>query len=292
MGVMVCAHDLLPLRMAVAMRSIPLAGTRLSSSRLGFGCSGLHQVLRHKARQDLLAAAFDHGIRYFDTAPYYGHELAERELGRFAGNRRNQVIIATKFGVRPDPLMSRYSAVMYTRLGMQAALRKLTRRNTFAVLPKRDYSAEHARQSLERSLRVLAVDHVDILFLHQPQLALLTDADDLVRALEALKAKGRFRHLGLAGDARDCVEIAQRHPALAEIMQINVAHGTGELAVLAAAHLPCHATFGHFRGKQEALPTLLKDAVTANSQGVILFSTRRVERVLEMVELFKGLEPS
>jgi aryl-alcohol dehydrogenase-like predicted oxidoreductase len=291
MGVMGGAHHLLPLSMAVAMRSIPLAGTRLSSSRLGFGCSGLHQVLRHEARQDLLAAAFDHGIRYFDTAPYYGHGLAEQELGCFAGKRRGQIIIATKFGVLPDPLMSRLPAAMYARLGAQAALRKLTRRNTFAILPKRNYGAEYARHSIERSLRALAVDHIDILFLHQPQLALLADADGLVRTLDALKGEGKFRHLGLAGDARDCVDIAQRHPALAEIMQINVARGRGELALLAAASLPCHATFGHFRGKQAALPLLLKDAVTANPRGVILFSTRRVERLREMVELFRSLEP-
>ena len=273
------------------MRSIPLTGTSLSSSRLGFGCSGLHHLLQRKMRQNLLATAFDQGIRYFDTSPYYGHELAERELGLFAKKRRNQLIIATKFGLRPDSLMSQFPAVMYAHLGIHAVLRKVTRRKTFAVVPERDYSAAYARRSLERSLRALSVDHVDILFLHQPELQLLADPDDLVRILETLKAEGKVHHLGLAGNARDCVEIARRHPALAEIMQINVANGTSELALLAAAHLPCHASFGHFRGKPEPLPALLEDAVTANPQGVILFSTRRLDRLREMVELLRNLEP-
>jgi aryl-alcohol dehydrogenase-like predicted oxidoreductase len=273
------------------MRSIPLTGTGLSSSRLGFGCSGLHHLLRRTLRQDLLAAAFDHGIRYFDTSPFYGHELAERELGLFAKNRRQRLIIATKFGLQPDTLMSRFPAVMYARLGIRAGLGKLSRRKTFEVAPKRDYSAAHARRSLERSLRSLAVDHVDILFLHEPRLHMLTDADELVRILETLKAEGKVRHLGLSGGARDCIDIVQRHPALAEIMQINVAPGTGELALLAAAHLPCHASFGHFRGKPQPLPVLLEEAVTANPRGVILFSTRRPDRLREMVELLGTVEP-
>jgi aryl-alcohol dehydrogenase-like predicted oxidoreductase len=273
------------------MRSIPLTGTGLSSSRLGFGCSGLHHLWRRKLRQDLLAAAFDQGIRYFDTSPYYGHELAERELGRFAKHGRERIIIATKFGLQPDALMSRFPAVMYARLGIHAGLGKLSRRKRFSAAPKRDYSAAYARSSLERSLRSLAVDHVDILFLHEPQLRMLTDADHLVRILEMLKTEGKVRHVGLAGNARDCIDVARHHPALAEIMQVNAAQGNGELALLAAAHLPCHASFGHFRGKPEPLPALLKDAVTANPRGVILFSTRRPDRLRQMVELLGALEP-
>jgi aryl-alcohol dehydrogenase-like predicted oxidoreductase len=272
------------------MRSIPLTGTGLSSSRLGFGCSGLHHLWRRKLRQDLLAAAFDHGIRYFDTSPYYGHEMAERELGRFAKHRRQRLIIATKFGLQPDALMSRLPAVMYARLGIRAGLGKVSRRKALSAAPQRDYGAAHARSSLERSLRSLAMDHVDILFLHEPQLRLLTEADDLVKILDVLKTEGKVRHFGLSGNARDCVDIARRHPALAEILQIDAAPGNGELALLAAAHLPCHASFGHFRGKPEPMPALLKDALTANPSGVILFSTRRPDRLHDMVELLGALE--
>ena len=82
------------------MRTVALPGTSLLSSRLGFGLSGLHHLLRSKDRQNLLASALNHGITYFDTSPYYGHGVAERELGTFARGRRSGILLATKFGMQ------------------------------------------------------------------------------------------------------------------------------------------------------------------------------------------------
>jgi aryl-alcohol dehydrogenase-like predicted oxidoreductase len=272
------------------MRMMSLPSTDLSTSRLGFGTSGLHQLLRSRKRQDLLAGVFDLGIRHFDTSPFYGHGVAERELGRFFRNRRSEVLVATKFGVKPDPLLARFPWLMYAQLGANSAQRKLTGKNRLAVTPKRDYSAGEARQSLERSLRALRTDHVDIYFLHDPTLALLDPADVLLLTLERLRQEGKARYIGFAGAARDCIDVAARFPSMAQIMQINVAGGAGDLELLQASGLPCHFSFGHFRDKAAPTNSLLREAITTNKSGVILYSSRRIARVAQMTALLTELE--
>jgi aryl-alcohol dehydrogenase-like predicted oxidoreductase len=272
------------------MRTIGLGGTAITTSRLGFGCASLHHLTRRRLRQSLLASAFDHGISHFDTAPYYGHELAERELGFFAKSRRNKLVIATKFGIEPNALFSRAPALMYGQLAVNAALRKITRLEKISVTPRNDYSPDNARLSLERSLRTLATDHVDIFFIHQPTLLMFPDADRLAATLQQIKQAGKARYIGLSGRAADCIEIARRYPGLAEIMQIDAAPGSGELAQMAATNLTCHISFGHLRNRRLPLSDLLQEAIRQNPNGVILFSTRKYARVAAMTSALAGLE--
>lgn len=84
---------------------VALARGQLPGSRLAFGTSRLHYV-GQADRQRLLALAVDCGICHFDTAPVYGDGLAERELGRFLKGRRSGLLIATKYGVAPDPIIA------------------------------------------------------------------------------------------------------------------------------------------------------------------------------------------
>jgi aryl-alcohol dehydrogenase-like predicted oxidoreductase len=272
------------------MRTVALAGTRLSSSRLGFGLSGLHRVLRRRDRLALLAAAHETGITYFDTAPYYGHGLAENELGRFADGRRSQLLIATKFGIQPDPWLSRFPALMYARLAANASLRRVTRHEALAIRMRRDYTGSNAVKSLERSLRALRTDHVDILYLHEPTLALLGNAERLLDSLEGLQASGKVRCFGLSGGARDCLDIVRRYPHLGALMQVDAAQGAGDLKLLHESALAVHSSFGHFRGKRAPMIDLLAAAVGMNPHGVILFSTRSPQRIRAMAEALTTVE--
>jgi aryl-alcohol dehydrogenase-like predicted oxidoreductase len=272
------------------MRIVSLSGTTLSTSRLGFGTSGLHQLLRGRKRQDLLAAAFQSGVRYFDTSPFYGHGIAERELGKFTPSHRGKLLIATKFGIRPNALLARTPWLMYAQLSANAALRKFTKRNKLAVTPTRDYSAREARTSLECSLRALRTDHVDIYFLHEPNRALLGQSDELLLALDRLRREGKTRYIGLAGAARDCIDVATTFPTMAQIMQINAAPSARELELVREAALPCHLSFGHFRGRGTPMKSLLSDAVKENKTGVVLYSSRHTSRVAEIAEYLTELE--
>jgi aryl-alcohol dehydrogenase-like predicted oxidoreductase len=267
-----------------------LAGTRLTSSRLGFGLSGLHHLLRSRDRQNLLSAALHSGINYFDTSPYYGHGLAERELGVFARGHRGRIVIATKFGIQPNPWSSRFPIIMYSRLAANAALRRLTKRRDHFIRVSRDYSSGNAVASLDRSLKALRADHVDILYLHDPTLDRLTEPDRLFDTLHRLQRSGKVRYFGLAGDVRECLAILRQPRAADCLLQVNAAPGEQELGLLHAASIPFHSSFGHFRGKHRALSDSLAAAVGANADGVILFSTRRASHIGSMVELLANLE--
>jgi aryl-alcohol dehydrogenase-like predicted oxidoreductase len=274
------------------MRTVELAGTRLCSSRLGFGLSGLHHVLRSRNRQHLLSAALHEGITYFDTAPYYGHGLAERELGRFSKAHRNHIVVATKVGIDANPWMRRFPPLMYSRLAANALLRRLTKRRSFAVPRHHDYSARRAATSLNRSLAALRTDHVDILYLHDPTLSQLSEPDALFDALRAMQTAGKIRHFGLTGNARECLGILRRFPELRCLLQVDAASGNEQLEALNTASIPFQGSYGHFRTRQDSLQEALAAATRANRHGVILFSTRIASRISAMTRLLTAVEPA
>src|SRR4051812_47294530 len=83
------------------MPLVLLENAGIEVSRLGFGCAGLMRLTSGRARRALLEEAFHSGLRHFDVARMYGLGRAESELGAFAKNRREQLTIATKFGIQP-----------------------------------------------------------------------------------------------------------------------------------------------------------------------------------------------
>ena len=98
------------------MRRVTLQGTDINVSRLSFGTASLHHLPTSRRRQDLLAAAFDHGFTHFDAAPYYGFGIAERELGQFLKARRGRVTITTKVGLYPPGgFTAKYSLCLDTK---------------------------------------------------------------------------------------------------------------------------------------------------------------------------------
>jgi len=276
------------------MRTVSISGTSLQTSRLGIGSSSLHHLLSSKARQSLLAAAWDFGIRYFDTAPLYGHHLAEKELGKFAGPRREELVLATKVGILPNQLFVRAPALMYA----EKAVRRLTVGSRLgASAPRRSYRATYLRGSVEQSLRNFRADHIDILYLHEPTLEHLVDADAIVTEVGRLKAEGKIRYLGLSGSVNECQRIAARHPALAEVLQLEVP--TSGSPGSRVDPLVGQVTFGHLRctGLQEIkessadrLRRSLERGVKLNPNGTILFSTRSAHHLDEVVRILEEIE--
>jgi aryl-alcohol dehydrogenase-like predicted oxidoreductase len=276
------------------MRTVSVSGTSLRISRLGIGSSSLHHLLSSKARQSLLVAAWESGIRYFDTAPLYGHHLAEKELGKFIGPRRGELVLATKFGILPNLLFARVPALMYAA----KFVRRLTvgsRLLTFA--PRRSYRATDLRCSVEQSLRNFRTDHIDIMYLHEPTLEQLVDADTTAAEVRRLKAEGKLRYIGLSGSVNECQRIAARYPALAEVLQLEVP--TSGSAGSQVEPLAGQVTFGHFRraGSQDSKESSvdrvrrsLERAVKLNRNGTILFSTRSTHHLDQVVRILEEIE--
>lgn len=269
------------------MQRITLPGADLQTSRLGFGTASLHHALRSRERQAVLGAALDAGFTHFDTARMYGEGLAEREMGRFLGKIRQQVTIATKFGIPANPALERFPLLMYAQRALGAAGRRLA---PHWWDHRRVISREQAETSLAASLKALQTDWIDILFVHEPQLA---DVDALLSMadwLERQKASGRVRWLGLAGSARHCLAVVQQTGNLFEVLQVEDSLATHEADVLTEAGRPLQITFGYLRQAAAAQPqpdglAVIKAALARNPHGMILVSSRQPERLRALAAL-------
>ena len=172
---------------AQSLGSVTLGRAGLQVSRLGFGgapLGGLFQAVDDAAAHRALAAAWDLGVRYFDTAPHYGAGRSERRIGEFLRTQqRDQWVISTKVGRLIEPATPA-AADDFGFVGEQPTTRIF------------DFSAAGVRRSLDASLQRLGVESVDIAFLHDPDDFL----DDAIKqawpALAKLRDEGVVRSVG------------------------------------------------------------------------------------------------
>ncbi|MER7482551.1 aldo/keto reductase [Streptomyces sp. NPDC126510] len=169
------------------MKTATLGSTGVRVTELSFGAAGIGNLFRPIADEAACAAvdaAWDAGIRTFDTAPHYGLGLSERRLGAALRDRpRDTYTVSTKVGrlLEPNPQGGR---------GDDLA-------NGFAVSDTHrrvwDFSADGVLRSLEASLQRLGLDRVDVALLHDPD----DHADQALR--EAYPALERLRDEGVIG---------------------------------------------------------------------------------------------
>jgi D-threo-aldose 1-dehydrogenase len=157
-------------------------------SGLGFGAAGiagLFTEVTEEQAHEAVTAAWQRGIRYYDTAPHYGLGLSERRLGAALRDRpRDEYTISTKVGRRLEP--------------QQAAGDDLA--NGFAVPATHrrvwDFTADGIRRTLDASLERLGLDRVDVVYLHDPD----DHAEQAFRegypALEKLRSEGVVGAIG------------------------------------------------------------------------------------------------
>lgn len=150
--------------MPIAAEKTPLGETGLQLSQLGLGTAPLGNLLKEipeAQSESAFAAALDAGIRYYDTAPFYGYGLAEERLGRaLKGQNRSDFVVSTKIGrlIREG---TRSGAEIYD--GGKSFYLAYPERNVV-----RDYSYDGVMRSLDESLARLQMDYVDILHIHDP----------------------------------------------------------------------------------------------------------------------------
>jgi len=269
-----------------------LPGTTLQVSRLGFGTASLHHATSSRARQTLLAAAYDCGITYFDTARLYGHGMAERELGCFARHRRQQLTIGTKFGLPASSTFEAIPALMYAHKAAKSLGWPMRDRWTQPLAAR--FSAHEAEKSIRQSLRALATDSVDILFLHDPRASEFPVIAECAGWLETCKRRGLARYVGLSGSARDCVSIAARLPAVFDVLQVEDSVEGSEANAVAELGRPLQATFGYLRRARAAkMAASIEETMTAalrrNRNGVVVFSTRDHRRLGHVASVGEGL---
>ncbi|MDE3206742.1 MAG: aldo/keto reductase [Acidobacteriota bacterium] len=142
----------------------------LDVSAVGLGCMGMSHNYGARDERECVATihrALDLGVDLLDTADVYGDGANEELVGRAVRDRRDRVVLASKFGMVRD--------------GSGRSV---------------DGRPEHARRSCEASLQRLGVDSIDLYYLHRvdPEVPI----EDTVGAMAELQAEGKVRHLGLS----------------------------------------------------------------------------------------------
>jgi D-threo-aldose 1-dehydrogenase len=194
-----------------ATDSVMLPHGGVALSRLGMGCApigGLYRPTSEQEARDAIDAAWDLGLRYFDTAPYYGFTLSEHRLGAALRERaRDQFVVSSKVG----RLMKPAAGVLPGECGWAEPL---------PFRPHYDYSYGAILRSHEDSLQRLGMAQIDILFvhdigslthgdLHQHYWQQLTSGGGF-RALEELRSSGQVSAIGLGVNEWEVVYAAMQ----------------------------------------------------------------------------------
>lgn len=148
----------------------------LDVSLVGLGCNNFGWRIDAEASSAAVNAALDAGINFFDTADIYGAGQSEEFLGRALGKRRNDVLVATKFGMKMDE-------------------------------QRRGARPEYVRKAVEDSLRRLGTDRIDLYQLHQPDPE--TPIADTLGALDELVRAGKVREIGCSNFTGDQLRAAE-----------------------------------------------------------------------------------
>ena len=280
-------------------RAPPDAAGLSQPSRVGFGTAALHHLHRQSDRQRLLDAAYEAGIRYFDTAPLYGHGLAERELGVFRSRvpAQDPILISTKVGILPNELVRRRPILLLPYSGIRGLFIRT------GVLPirwqdfRRSFSAATLRTSVARSLESLRLGAIDVLYLHEPRFEDAGQLGAFAEEAQRLRSDGFVKCLGVSGAMQSAKAIMIQQPLLTERLQIELLPSMlASTADIAWVRRYAHSTFGHLRlsaqrlssnGEGFSLEPIAKVAVAANPFGTILFATSRPERIRPFVEAIR-----
>lgn len=142
--------------------SSPIGRSGLSASVLSFGSAPIGNLLtevKEEQAVDAVNAAWETGVRYFDTAPHYGLGLAEQRLGKALSEYpRSEYLLSTKVGRLLEPT-DEYPGQNDLADGFLVP-KSFTR--------KYDYSADAVKRSIEASLKRLGTESIDIVFVHDP----------------------------------------------------------------------------------------------------------------------------
>lgn len=209
--------------MRAKMKTFVLPGGKFTT-QLGMGSAKLMGTSERGGPNALLESAFDAGIRHFDTAPVYGMGHAEECIGKFLARHKGDVSITTKYGLAPPKYASALKAARNLVKPLILAIPGLKKKaQSVAVsVTKSDFAPSFtvagARESLERSLRLLQVERIDIWLLHEPTASDLSD-DSLLRFMEEAVRAGKIGCFGVGSEARKIPDIYKQSPTYCAVIQ-------------------------------------------------------------------------
>jgi D-threo-aldose 1-dehydrogenase len=297
------------------MTEIVVPGLVVRTPAVGFGCSSLTGTDPSNVNR-VLQAAFDAGVRHFDTARYYGYGEGEGILGRFLRSRRSEVTITTKFGIEPPRLTRALGVGLYFGrriVRLLPAMRGFLQRGTQSLVKSGAFSAQQAQVSLETSLRELSTDYIDFFLLHDYAVS-EHPPDELLAFLESSVKAGKIRSFGIGTGFENVLQALERQSQLCGVLQFQnsvltrnsdrlphgnlnrlvITHGAlGENYRSVLTFLEARtdmakdwaAKLGRHRLDENTLSALMLNyAADANPKGLVLFSSRDPMRVSRNVK--------
>lgn len=173
--------------MARYSEKVKLKRSNLEVTRMGLGTAplgGLFKSVTDQDGEDLLRGALEHGINYFDTAPQYGHGVAEIRVGKALRGAKNPFVIETKVG-----RVLRHVEGVEPEQWFPDAPRN--------IVPIYDYSSDGIRRAFEESLDRLGLPHIDIVLMHDAEDYIKEAIENAFPVLADLRSQGLIKAIGL-----------------------------------------------------------------------------------------------
>jgi aryl-alcohol dehydrogenase-like predicted oxidoreductase len=261
------------------LAQVPLGSQGLMVSAQGLGCMGMSEFYGPGDDDESIATihrALDLGVTFLDTADMYGPHTNERLVGRAVAGRRDEVVIATKFGIERDPA--------------NAQIRSVNGR------------PEYVKAACDASLARLGIDHIDLYYQHRVDPTV--PIEDTVGAMAELVAAGKVRYLGLSEAAPKTIRRAHAvHPVSAlqteysiwsrEPVESELLPTTRELGIGFVAYSPLGRGFltGAFRQRSDFAATDFR-AYLPRLAGENLDANQAVVARIEEVAAAHGATPA